>query len=256
MFHGHNSEDGPRWDSRSKNPRPPNSLPFESIKSNGLDAKTAADIKLLGQTIENYIQSIETEFKKVSATVSNQASSHDKAERTNDKESSTLPMETKETEGKVKTTIEEEKEMVLPSLDLSKENADYYCLAAHMLSPSSSGLYDELMALVKMEVLEIHSSGIPILTFDWRSKVDLILLDDMDNYWSSDADPDGRFCINYEMRDTLEDFWIKSDYGWSTADDPNDLVFDFDVIEEWRQAFGGTLEERANCTEGVGRFGL
>ena len=152
---------------------------------------------------------------------------------------------------------EKKEDKMLPILDLSKDSAEYYCLAAHLLSPSSSGLYDELLALVNMEVLEIHpSSGVPVLTLDWFSKVDMILLDDMYNYWGSDADPEGRFCINYEMRDTLEEQWIRSDYGWSTADDPNDLAFDFEVIDEWRQAFEGQMEEKANDADGVGRFGL
>jgi hypothetical protein len=117
-------------------------------------------------------------------------------------------------------------------------------------------LYDELLAFIKMEVLEIHPTGIPVVTPDWYSKVDIVLLDDMDRFWGSDADPEGRFCINYEMRDTLEEQWKKSHFGWSTVDDPKDFVFDFEVLDEWRIAFEGRMEERLNIAEGVGRFGL
>ena len=255
VFHGHNSEDG-KWDSQSKNPRTPNSFPFATFKSSDLDVKTAADIRSLEVEISRYRDAIEQEFKSVSSSTVNESSSQEakKDESTNCNQDSTVPSKL-DPESKM-NVAKQEVVKSLPILDLSQESIEYYCLAAHLLSPSSSGLYDEVMALVKMEILEIHSSGTPVLTSDWYSKVDMILLDDMENYWSSDADPEGRFCVHYEMRDTLEEQWIKSEYGWSTADDPNDLVYDLEVVDEWREAFQGQMEERANYTEGVGRFGL
>ena len=83
-----------------------------------------------------------------------------------------------------------------------------------------------------------------------------LILEDMERCWGSDPDPEGRFCINHELRDTLEEKWVKSQYGWAMSDDPNDLVFDYDVIDAWREAFQGEMEEQANLAEGVGRYGL
>jgi hypothetical protein len=284
LYHGHNSEDG-QWGSQSRNPRQPKSLPFAAIQSADIDVKSAADLSLLRSRISNYDDSIHREFEKVTATAA--ASPSDSSipyspAATTATATTTSPADTSKTDApgelqgnhpvdptrnpEIKDAAIVKRESVvapeanepkaLPNLDLPQESAEYYCLAAHLLSPSSSGLYDELMALVKMEVLKIHSSGIPIVSRDWFSKVDIVILDDMDRCWGSDADPEGRFSINEEMRDTLEEQWVKSGYGWSTADDPNDLVFDFEVIDEWREAFEGQMEEKANYTEGVGRFGL
>ena len=50
--------------------------------------------------------------------------------------------------------------------------------------------------------------------------------------------------------------WKKSQYGWSTTDEPDDLVYDFEVLDEWREAFTGKIEEEKNIVDGVGRFGL
>jgi hypothetical protein len=142
-------------------------------------------------------------------------------------------------------------------LDVSEETVEQLCLAAYLLSPASSGLYDELLALVQMGVLEISSKGIPLAAEDWASKVDCVVLEDMDAAWGTDVDPDGRYCIHQEMREALEDEWVKtSNGGWALAIDPEDIIFDPEVLEEWRQFFQGQLEEKANISEGIGRFGL
>ena len=141
------------------------------------------------------------------------------------------------------------------NLKISNDILDQFCLAVHFLSPASSGLYDELIALLKMGVLKV-SSGIPVLTDDWWSKVDIIVLDDMKTSWSTSVDPDSRYCVNEELRDTLEEQWKKSDYGWAMVDNPRDLIFDFTVLDEWRETFENRLVEKANLSEGIGRFGL
>lgn len=271
MYHGHNSEDG-QWGSQSRNPRQPNSLSFAAFQSGGINANPVADISLLGSIFSNYDCSIQREFDKAttvperpiasspvtySTTCAASLSGTSKIDAIEGLQSGPPIGPSKSPEQKDAIAVKPEPMVpALPSLNFSRERAEYCCFAAHLLSPSSSGLYDELMALVKMEVLKTHSSGIPFLSRDWFLKVDILVLDDMDRCWGSDADPEGRFCIDEEMRDTLEEQWVKSDYGWSTADDPNDLVFDFEVIDEWREAFQGQMEEKANCTEGVGRFGL
>lgn len=141
------------------------------------------------------------------------------------------------------------------TLNLSQETVEQLCLAAHLLSPASSGIYDELMALVQMGVLDIQL-GIPRLATEWASKVDVVILEDMDEGWGTENDPNGQYCINVELKDTLEEEWTKSADGWSLIEDPDDLIFDLQVLEEWRQAFGGQQEERAKISEGIGRFGL
>lgn len=142
-------------------------------------------------------------------------------------------------------------------LDISEQTVEQLCLAAYLLSPASSGLYDELLALVHMGVLEISRTGIPVLAEDWAAKVDYVVLEDMEAAWGTDVDSDGRYCIHQEMRDALEEEWIKTaNGGWALASDPEDVIFDPDVLEEWRQFFHGQLEAKANITEGIGRFGL
>ncbi|CAJ1959310.1 unnamed protein product [Cylindrotheca closterium] len=150
----------------------------------------------------------------------------------------------------------EEKKKPLPRFDVNQESADYFLMAAHLLYPSTSGLYDELMALLKMDVLKLDPSGIPGLAMDWYTNVDIVILEDLDRCFGSDADPEGRFCINDELRDTLEEKWVKLEYGWAMTDDSSDLVFEYDVIDAWREAFQGEMEEQANMVEGVGRYGL
>jgi hypothetical protein len=141
------------------------------------------------------------------------------------------------------------------NLKISNDILDQFCLAVHFLSPASSGLYDELIALLKMGVLKV-SSGIPVLTDDWWSKVDIIVLDDMKTSWSTSVDPDSRYCVNEELRDTLEEQWKKSNCGWALVDNPRDLIFDFTVLDEWKETFENRLVEKANLSEGIGRFGL
>jgi len=138
---------------------------------------------------------------------------------------------------------------------LSIDILDQFCLAVHLLSPVRSGLYDELIALLKMGVLKV-SSGIPVLADDWWSKVDIVVLDDMKTFWSTSVDPDSKHCVHEEFRDTLEEQWKISDYGWALVENPNELIFDFTVLDEWRETFEGRLEEKANNLEGIGRFGL
>jgi hypothetical protein len=45
------------------------------------------------------------------------------------------------------------------------------------------------LALLKMEVVEV-CSGIPVFTNHWHDKVDILVLDDLGTYCSSDLDPE------------------------------------------------------------------
>ena len=140
--------------------------------------------------------------------------------------------------------------------DVQNETLDEFCMLIHLLSPARSGLYDELVALLKMGVFKVSPSGIPVLTDDWWAKIDIVVLDDMHTSWSTKVDPDSRHCVNEELRDTLEEKWVWKRTGWSLAENPTELVFDFAILDEWRETFEGRIEEKENMLEGIGRFGL
>jgi hypothetical protein len=140
--------------------------------------------------------------------------------------------------------------------EFSNEVLDQFYLVIHLLSPARSGLYDEMIALLKMGIFKISPSGIPVLTKDWWTKIDIVVLDEMNSSWSTKTDPDSRHCVSEELRDMLEEKWVKSDYGWSLLENRKELIFDFAILDEWRETFEGRLEEKANLSEGIGRFGL
>ena len=142
------------------------------------------------------------------------------------------------------------------SFGVSNEIVDQFCMIIHLLSPARTGLYDEMIALLKMGVFKISTSGIPLLTEDWWTKIDIVVLDDMHTSWSTKIDPDSRHCVNEELRDTLEEKWVKSSRGWTLLENRDELIFDFAILDEWRETFEGRLEEKANLLEGIGRFGL
>ena len=142
------------------------------------------------------------------------------------------------------------------TFDVSNSILDEFCMVIHLLSPARSGLYDEILALLKMKVLKISSSGIPVLTDDWWTKIDIVVLDEMHTSWSTKVDPDSRHCISEELRDTLEEKWVWKKNGWYLLESSRELMFDFAILDEWRETFEGRLEEKANLLEGIGRFGL
>ena len=276
VYHGHNSENV-QWESQTTNPRTPNTLPFENIRFG--DVKCDVELSAFRVKISDFEQSVKRELGRLTkqelervtalaapsvsdtATVDAAApgalskdSSENSPKDGRDKISGAENTESNGTPDEIASKEEPTSELV--ELNLSKENVEQFCVTTHFLSPSHSGVYDELLAFIKTGIFEISSNGIPILAPDWFSKVDIILLDDLDASWGTASDPDGRYCVNDELRDTLEEQWIKSDYGWAMSDDPKDLVFDFEVLDEWRQTFEGRVEEQANYSEGIGRFGF
>jgi hypothetical protein len=256
LYHGHNSENV-EWESQSTNPRQPNSLPFENVRFRNLDTKSTEELCSSSRKISKFEEAIKTELDQVlkaskptEMTIPSEPPENDAKTAT---ASVTKDVPMKEVTGSKANTTEPRSRA---KLDLSTGKVENICLMAHLLSPANSGLLDELKTFVNIGILEINSSGITVLAQDWASTVDIVLLDDMITSWGADADPHGRYCINHELRDTLEEQWVKSDYGWAMADDPDDLVFDFELIDEWRQTFEGRMEERAKIYEGIGRFGL
>jgi hypothetical protein len=246
VFHGSFSSQE-QIEAHSTSPRVPNSLPFENIQFGLPTSKQILDdLSTSRERIRGFEDNILSQSNSLEVNIDNANNSGNEAEK--------KYLHKPEEAGAKKCPDQNLKSVDAP-LDMSNETLDLLCLAVHLLSPSGTGLYDEILALFKMEILKVRD-GIPILTRDWYTKVDIMILDDLGNAWSLEADPDGKFGINEEFRDTLEEQWIKYDYGWALADDPKEIVFEYSVLDEWREAFEDRLEEKKNISEGIGRFGL
>ncbi len=140
----------------------------------------------------------------------------------------------------------------LTSLSLDTLNA-----AAFVVLPSATGIIDELYALLRSSILTLNAAGIPYLAPQWFTNVDVLLLDDMDSYWGIGADPTGKFGMSQHVRATLHREWEKADEGWILVmEDPYDVVYEFAVFDEWRDAFEDKEKTKADSIEGVGRFGI
>ena len=127
---------------------------------------------------------------------------------------------------------------------------------ATLASPESSGVVDELLALIRMGVLRVDEKGIPRLADAWWEHVDLLILEDMNNLWSVKSDPLGKFGIIDEIRLPLKDKWRRTRDGWVMNDEPNEIVFDFDEFDLWREAFEEKQQEEQDDDEGIGKFGI
>ena len=135
------------------------------------------------------------------------------------------------------------------------QNAETYSWLAYLISSGGGGVIDELCALTKMGVITVNSSGIPTLVEGWHNHVDVVVLSDMDN-WGESEDPDGLYRVNEDLRTQLQEHWVKSEDGWALTDEPNEILFDIEELEDWRRSFEGKVETRENRAEGIGRFGL
>jgi hypothetical protein len=130
-------------------------------------------------------------------------------------------------------------------------------IAAFAVLPSATGVIDELYALLRSSILTLNEAGIPQLAPQWFANVDVLLLDDMDSYWGIRADPTGKFGMSQHLRATLHREWKKTDEGWILVnEDPYDVVYEFAVFDEWRDAFEDKEKTKADSIEGVGRFGI
>ncbi|KAL3915106.1 MAG: hypothetical protein SGILL_005801 [Bacillariaceae sp.] len=244
LFHGTYSSNQ-QWDAKSVCPRVENSLPFESIQFGLTAAKsTLQDVALLPDRIKQFEDSLLSGgLQDVSGPDSTSEANAEVKPVTDAVAANDLSLPTSASES---TTGQ---------LTVTPDILDQFCSAVHYLSPGGTGIYEEILALLKMEVVKVRS-GIPVLTSDWFEKVDIMVLDDFGTCWSSDLDPEGKYCISEELRDTLEDKWVKYDYGWALADYPKELVFEYGVMDEWKESFEDRLEENENRSEGIGRFGL
>lgn len=248
VFHGAFSQSN---STISKNPRQPNSLPFENVRFGTVELLTAMPKeKEFMQELANIPASLNSHK---SALLSHLRNSY--SPPSTSPPSSVGPSQHQAVQTQGSGTVPKSDDISsseAPKLVLREEPLKKYSTIIHLISTPRTGLYDELLALVRMEVIEIQN-GIPVLVNDWVSKIDHLVLEDMDGSWSSDTDPDGKFCINDEFRDTLEEHWEKSTMGWYFQ---HELVYSIADLDDWRESFEGQEEERANKTDGVGRFGL
>ena len=138
----------------------------------------------------------------------------------------------------------------------SPDSMEAMKMFAVALSPSTCGVYDELKSLIQSRVLSVNDAGIPNLTEEWSTKVDLLLLDDMDSFWTRSRDPSGKYGVSERVRTALGEKWRKTYKGWALASDPKEIVFDFGEFDEWRDAFEDQQQSKDDSSEGVGRFGV
>jgi hypothetical protein len=239
VFHGHNSQEVGSWESHSRNPRMPGCQSFENIQF---------CLSSMSSTLPDELDSLRKRLESSLKTpqVANAESNTDQGVTCDTSNSIPIPKGTS-------TAVEECRAQV----PVSKEQAESYVCLAHLLSPYRTGVYDEVLALVTMGILSIAPSGIPTLARDWFSRVDILMLDEMHSAWGPKVDPDGLYCVQHKLRRGLEKNWVRTERGWAMADDdPDDLCFDFEELDEWRENFQGTIEAKENHSEGIGRFGL
>jgi hypothetical protein len=129
-------------------------------------------------------------------------------------------------------------------------------MIATLLSPDHCGVIDELLALIRMKVVSVDEFGVPRLTEDWWEHVDLLILEDMNNHWGIKVDPQGKFGIVDEIRLPLAEKWRRTRDGWVMNDERDELVFDFDEFDVWREAFEEKQQEEQDDDEGIGKFGI
>lgn len=125
---------------------------------------------------------------------------------------------------------------------------------AHAASPMRTGVFDELLALVRTEILSIDSRGIPTLTKDWWSKADLLLLDEMHERFGVSVDPNGKCGVAEKIRKRLDRKWARMNEGWAFASDHRDIIYDFEEFDQWRVAWEEKQRSRSEGAAGVHKF--
>jgi hypothetical protein len=117
------------------------------------------------------------------------------------------------------------------------------------------GIYDELLALIRTNVVKVDPRGIPGLSASWWSHVDILVLDDMWSNWGIHADPKYKFGVAVKVRKGLRRYWFRSDTGWALMSQKDDIIFVFEEFDEWRVAFEGKQQTVSDGIDGIGRFG-
>jgi len=129
-------------------------------------------------------------------------------------------------------------------------------LMSHLLSPKRTGVYDEIMALMKMGVLRRTRGGCVVLAEDWEVHVDPLVLSEMEQHWCKRMDPMNKFGLCRSMRAKLERSWVRIEAGWALSADPDDIIFGDGEWDEWRTHFRHRFESQINESEGIEKFGI
>jgi hypothetical protein len=97
-----------------------------------------------------------------------------------------------------------------------------------------------------------------VLAEDWFSKVDPLVLDDMDAKWSYAADPDNKYLIDHKVKRDLANYWTRADDddAWVLQEDLSEIVFVDEEWEEWRRSFEAEKSIVADSEDGIGKFGI
>lgn len=142
----------------------------------------------------------------------------------------------------------------LETADDSPQKLEAMKCLAHAASPKQTGVLDELLALVRTEILSVDDRGIPTLTKDWWSKVDFLLLSESDESFGMPVDPSGKFGVAEKIRSKLDLEWTKTARGFAFASDPNDTIYDEGEFATWRMAYEEKQQSRSEGAAGVHRF--
>lgn len=142
----------------------------------------------------------------------------------------------------------------LEESDMSFQKLQAMNFLTFAASPNQTGVVDELIALVRSEILVLDNRGIPSLAKAWSTKVDLLLLDEMCERTGVRADPKGKFAVAEKIRKKLDRKWTRTPEGWAIKDDPQNIIFGHVEFDEWRLAFEDKQQTMLECNAGVNRF--
>lgn len=87
-------------------------------------------------------------------------------------------------------------------------------------------------------------------------KVDLLILEEMEQKWGLHVDPKGKYGINGLVKKTLRRKWRKVGNGWSLSRAIDEIVFSLVEFDEWRRTFENKHQDYFEGKEGIQRFGL
>jgi hypothetical protein len=137
------------------------------------------------------------------------------------------------------------------SLD-SSQRMDLEAAVVSLVSPTRTGVADEILALLAQGVLELQQDMV-LLSDDWYGKVDCLILDEMHSSWGQSTDPRAKFGVPKAITTPLECVWKRKRSMWLLD---GEEIHDSAKMQEWRDVFENRKDLHENRVEGVGRFGI
>jgi len=125
-----------------------------------------------------------------------------------------------------------------------------------LVSSRHTGLLDELKALEQLGIIEMSKFGGAVLTEDWYTKVDPLILNEMESNWSFERDTNNKFLIPSKVKRDLANYWVKVDSAWALNEDLSEIVFTDEEWNSWRRCFEDEIEKMENYEDGIGKFGI